>query len=98
MSNAVAFNPNDIHFPGLAAHTECAKLIIQSGIRHVVYYGDKYHDNMEFVVSRKLMDMAGVSYRCDSDMCESNFPFPAAPELPSTILGTRILVKGNSMA
>lgn len=46
---------------------ECAKLIIQSGIRHVVYYGDKYHDKREFVASRRLLDMAGVSYRYVKD-------------------------------
>ena len=30
---------------------ECAKLIIQSGIREVVYLGDKYHDRRVFVFS-----------------------------------------------
>lgn len=51
---------------------ECAKLIIQSGIREIVFYGDKYHDKMEFgslstsshhsVASRKLLDSSGVKY------------------------------------
>eukprot|EP00123_Amoebidium_parasiticum_P007754 comp18340_c0_seq1/m.19446 comp18340_c0_seq1/g.19446 ORF comp18340_c0_seq1/g.19446 comp18340_c0_seq1/m.19446 type:complete len:237 (-) comp18340_c0_seq1:502-1212(-) len=40
---------------------ECAKLIIQSGIRKVIYCSDKYHDKMEFVASRRLLDMAGVT-------------------------------------
>lgn len=56
---------------------ECAKLIIQSGIRQVVYLGDKYHDKKEFVASRRLLDMAGVVYRCarrlHSSCCPSSF-------------------------
>jgi dCMP deaminase len=42
---------------------ECAKLIIQSGIKHIVYLEDKYHDNKEFVASRKMLNAAGVTYR-----------------------------------
>jgi dCMP deaminase len=42
---------------------ECAKLIIQSGIKEVVYIGDKYHDQDIWVASRKMLDMAGVKYR-----------------------------------
>ncbi|XP_005105001.1 deoxycytidylate deaminase [Aplysia californica] len=41
----------------------CAQIIIQSGIREVVYYSDKYHNKPEFVASRFLMDTAGVKYR-----------------------------------
>lgn len=42
---------------------ECAKLIIQSGIAHVIYMSDKYHDQPEFVASRRLLDMAKITYR-----------------------------------
>ncbi len=42
---------------------ECAKLIIQSGIVTVLYVSDKYHDNVEMIASRKLLDMAGVKCR-----------------------------------
>lgn len=42
---------------------ECAKLIIQSGIREVVFLEDKYHDNEIFVASRKLFESAGVKMR-----------------------------------
>ncbi len=41
---------------------ECAKLIIQSGIREVIYMSDKNHDKPETVASRKLLNMAGVKY------------------------------------
>lgn len=27
---------------------ECAKLIIQSGIKEIVFYGDKYHNQPQF--------------------------------------------------
>jgi dCMP deaminase len=42
---------------------ECCKLIIQSGIKEVIYLDDKYakHDNT--IASKKMMDMAGVHYR-----------------------------------
>ena len=41
---------------------ECAKAIIQSGIKNIVYLDDKYHDQLEEIASRKLLDMAGVKY------------------------------------
>ena len=41
---------------------ECAKLIIQSGIKHVVYGNDKYHDQDSFIASRRMFDSAGVTY------------------------------------
>ncbi|XP_070553647.1 deoxycytidylate deaminase-like isoform X2 [Ptychodera flava] len=42
---------------------ECAKLVIQSQIKEVVYVSDKYHDTPEMTASRKMMDLAGVLYR-----------------------------------
>lgn len=39
---------------------ECAKLIIQSGLKDVIYVSDKYHDDPMMVASRRLFDMAGV--------------------------------------
>jgi len=42
---------------------ECAKLVIQSGIKEVVYLEDKYHDREIFVASRRLFDGSGVLYR-----------------------------------
>ena len=41
---------------------ECAKAIIQSGICRVVYASDKYADSEEVRASKKMFDMAGVSY------------------------------------
>ncbi|MGD8922644.1 MAG: dCMP deaminase family protein [Candidatus Zixiibacteriota bacterium] len=42
---------------------ECAKLIVQVGIKEVVYLSDKYRETDIMVASRKILDMAGVSYR-----------------------------------
>lgn len=42
---------------------ECAKTIIQNGIREVVYTSDKYHDEDIWAASRRLFDRAGVTYR-----------------------------------
>lgn len=43
---------------------ECAKLIIQAGVRKVIFVSDKYHDRPEMVASRRLLDMAGVEAVC----------------------------------
>lgn len=42
---------------------ECAKLIIQSGIKHVVYMSDKYKEQDSFIASKKMFDSAQVDYR-----------------------------------
>ncbi len=42
---------------------ECTKLIIQAGIKEVVYYSDKYHDRPEMMAARKMLDMAKINYR-----------------------------------
>ena len=42
---------------------ECAKAIIQSGIKEVIYLSDKYKDTDATKVSKKMFDMSGVKYR-----------------------------------
>ncbi len=42
---------------------ECAKAIIQNGIKEVIYESDKYHDTDNNKAARKLFDLAGISYR-----------------------------------
>ncbi|MGM9971977.1 MAG: deoxycytidylate deaminase [Anaeroplasmataceae bacterium] len=41
---------------------ECAKLIIQSGIKRIVYMEDKYRDSVNNIASRRMFDAAGVVY------------------------------------
>ncbi len=42
---------------------ECAKEIIQSGIKEVVYLSDKYKDHDNVVASKRMFDACGVKYR-----------------------------------
>ncbi|MBQ9862075.1 MAG: dCMP deaminase family protein [Clostridia bacterium] len=42
---------------------ECAKAIIQSGIKEVIYLQDKYADTDSVIASKKMFDMTGVAYR-----------------------------------
>ena len=42
---------------------ECAKAIIQSGIREVVYDDDKYADTAMVIASKKMLRAAGVTLR-----------------------------------
>ena len=42
---------------------ECAKAIVQTGIKEVIFADDKYHDSLESQASRRILDLAGVKYR-----------------------------------
>lgn len=42
---------------------ECAKAIIQSGIKELIYLSDKYHDTHASIASRRMFTMTGVKYR-----------------------------------
>ena len=42
---------------------ECAKAIIQCGIREVVYLSDKYADTPSTRASKRMFDAAGVRYK-----------------------------------
>lgn len=42
---------------------ECAKAIIQAGIRQVVYASDKYDKTPANTVSKRMFEAAGVEYR-----------------------------------
>ncbi len=42
---------------------ECAKAIIQAGIKEVIYLDDKYHDTDGNRVARMMFDNCGVTYR-----------------------------------
>ena len=41
---------------------ECAKAIIQSGVKEVLYLSDKYADTPVTKASKRMMDAAGVKY------------------------------------
>lgn len=42
---------------------ECAKAIIQAGIKSIVYDSDKYANTPSTIASKRMLDAAGVSYR-----------------------------------
>lgn len=42
---------------------ECAKLIIQAGIKEIIFMSDKYHDTTEMTAARRMFDLAGIVYR-----------------------------------
>lgn len=42
---------------------ECAKAIIQAGIKEVIYANDKYKDTDSVKVSKMMFDTCGVTYR-----------------------------------
>lgn len=41
---------------------ECAKLIIQSGIKKVIYMSDKYRNDVSYIASRRMFDAVGIKY------------------------------------
>lgn len=42
---------------------ECAKVIIQSGIKEIIYLDDKYSGTPSDKASKKMLDMSGIKYR-----------------------------------
>lgn len=42
---------------------ECAKSIIQSGIKEIIYLSDKYSGTESDVAAKRMFDMSGVTYR-----------------------------------
>lgn len=42
---------------------ECAKIIIQSGLKEVIYLSDKYANSENNIASRRLLDECGVTYK-----------------------------------
>ena len=41
---------------------ECAKCLIQVGIKRIVYLSDKYNGTTENLASKKLLDLANIKY------------------------------------
>ena len=42
---------------------ECAKAIIQSGIKEIIYGVDKYPDSPSVIASKRMFNAAGMRYR-----------------------------------
>ena len=41
---------------------ECARLIIQSGIKEIIYLSDKHKNDDNVIASKKLLDTCGIKY------------------------------------
>ena len=61
--NATESLQNCTIYVSLFPCNECAKAIIQSGIKEVVYESDKYRDTNSAKASRKMLNSAGVKLR-----------------------------------
>ena len=42
---------------------ECAKAVIQTGIKEVIYLDNKYADQTSTIASKKMLDLAGIKLR-----------------------------------
>ncbi|CAG9128873.1 unnamed protein product [Plutella xylostella] len=49
-------------YVGLFPCNECAKIIIQSGIKEVVYLSDKHAHKPETIASKRMFDAVGIKY------------------------------------
>lgn len=49
-------------YVGLFPCNECAKLIIQSGIKEVIYLSDKHAHKPETVASKRMFNAVGIKY------------------------------------
>lgn len=61
--NANAQTKNTKLYATLSPCNECAKTIIQNGIKEVIYESDKYADVPAFRAGKKLLKLAGVKMR-----------------------------------
>lgn len=59
---------------------ECAKRIIQSGIKEVIYLSDKYADKDAFKASKLLFDSCGVKYRKLEEKHQKDFKISLKPD------------------
>ena len=64
--NAILNSTTNLHgcriYVALFPCNECAKLIIQSGIKEVIYLSDKYAKTNSNKAAKKMFDMSGVKY------------------------------------
>ena len=63
-ANAILNSTKDLHgariYVALFPCNECTKLIIQSGIKEIIYLSDKYRDSNSVKASKRMLEMAGV--------------------------------------
>lgn len=65
--NAILNSPRSVNgckiYVALFPCNECAKAIIQSGIKEIIYMDDKYAKTDGVIASKMMLDACGVTYR-----------------------------------
>ncbi len=66
-ANAILNSTKNLHgsklYVALFPCNECAKLIIQSGIKEIVYLSDKYKESHSTQASKRMLGLAGVALK-----------------------------------
>lgn len=52
-------------YVGLFPCNECAKVIIQSGLKKIIYMSDKYNFKIKTIAAKRMFDAANVKYMYD---------------------------------
>ncbi|MFV0380449.1 MAG: deoxycytidylate deaminase [Anaerorhabdus sp.] len=72
--NAILNAPRSIHeckiYVSLFPCNECAKAIIQSGIKEIIYESDKHHASDSVIASKKMLKSSGISFRQMKEVIE----------------------------
>ena len=62
--NSISYNLKGCRiYVGLFPCNECTKVIIQSGIKEIIYMSDKYAESDSVRASKRMLDEADISYR-----------------------------------
>ena len=62
--NSISYNLKGCRiYVGLFPCNECTKVIIQSGIKEIIYMSDKYAESDSVKASKRMLDQAKTSYR-----------------------------------
>lgn len=49
---------------------QCARIIIQSGIKHIIYMSDKKSDTIEVKASKRMLETVGIQYEKYQPSCK----------------------------
>ena len=61
---------------------ECAKRIIQNGIKEVIYLSDKYADTDSIISSKRMFDTCGVRYKMLDKEHQKSLEITLKPDVP----------------
>lgn len=62
--NSISYNLKGCRiYVGLFPCNECTKVIIQSGIKEIIYMSDKYGESDSVIASKRMLDQSKTKYR-----------------------------------